>query len=86
MNKNFPNATKPIRIGNMVLKNRIISAPSTMHSLSNGELYPTEDAIRFFEERARAGVGMVTCAGIKVGADVADDGHNTAATTTTATS
>ncbi len=78
MNKNFPHATTPIRIGNMVLKNRIISAPSTMHSLSNGELYPTEDAIRFFEERARAGVGMVTCAGIKVGADVADDGHNTA--------
>ena len=62
----------------MLLKNRIVSAPTTMHSLSNGELYPTEDAISFFESRARAGVGMVTVAGLKVGKDVADDGQNTA--------
>ena len=74
----IPKALTPIRIGNVLLKNRIISAPTTMHSLSNGELYPTEDAISFFESRARAGVGMVTVAGLKVGKDVADDGQNTA--------
>jgi 2,4-dienoyl-CoA reductase-like NADH-dependent reductase (Old Yellow Enzyme family)/thioredoxin reductase len=74
----YPNALSPIRIGNVVFKNRITSAPSTMHSMSNGELYPTEDAIAFFEERARAGVGMVTVAGIKVGKDVQDDGAMTA--------
>ena len=74
----YPNALSPIRIGNVVFKNRITSAPSTMHSMSNGELYPTEDAISFFEERARAGVGMVTVAGIKVGKDVQDDGAMTA--------
>ena len=74
----IPKVLKPIRIGNVLLKNRIVSAPTTMHSLSNGELYPTEDAISFFESRARAGVGMVTVAGLKVGKDVADDGQNTA--------
>lgn len=74
----IPKALTPIRIGNVLLKNRIVSAPTTMHSLSNGELYPTEDAISFFESRARAGVGMVTVAGLKVGKDVADDGQNTA--------
>lgn len=74
----FPNALSPIRIGGVVFKNRITSAPSTMHSMSNGELYPTEDAIAFFEERARAGVGMVTIAGVKVGKDVQDDGAMTA--------
>ncbi len=74
----IPKALTPIRIGNVLLKNRIISAPTTMHSLSNGELYPTEDAISFFESRAKAGVGMVTVAGLKVGKDVADDGQNTA--------
>ena len=74
----IPKALTPVRIGNVLLKNRIVSAPSTMHSLSNGELYPTEDAISFFESRARAGVGMVTVAGLKVGKDVADDGQNTA--------
>ena len=74
----IPKVLKPIRIGNVLLKNRIVSAPTTMHSLSNGELYPTEDAISFFESRARAGVGMGTVAGLKVGKDVADDGQNTA--------
>ena len=74
----IPKILTPVRIGNVLLKNRIVSAPTTMHSLSNGELYPTEDAISFFESRARAGVGMVTVAGLKVGKDVADDGQNTA--------
>ena len=78
MSKKFPHAMSPIRIGNVVLKNRIVSAPSTMHSMSNGELYPSEDAMAFFEERARAGVGMVTVAGVKVGKDVQDDGAMTA--------
>ena len=74
----IPKVLQPVRIGGVLLKNRIVSAPTTMHSLSNGELYPTEDAISYFESRARAGVGMVTVAGLKVGKDVADDGQNTA--------
>lgn len=74
----IPKALTPVRIGGVLFKNRIVSAPSTMHALSNGELYPTEDAISFFESRARAGVGMVTVAGLKVGKDVTDDGQNTA--------
>ena len=41
----IPKVLQPVRIGGVLLKNRIISAPTTMHSLSNGELYPTEDAI-----------------------------------------
>ena len=74
----IPKVLQPVRIGGVLLKNRIVSAPTTMHSMSNGELYPTEDAISYFESRARAGVGMVTVAGLKVGKDVADDGQNTA--------
>lgn len=75
---NYPYSMTPTRIGGVLFKNRIISAPSTMHSLSNGELYPSEDAMAFFESRARAGVGMVTVAGLKTGKDVTDDGQNTA--------
>ena len=78
MSAKYPVALSPIRIGNVVLKNRIVSAPSTMHSMSNGELYPSQDALAFFEERARSGVGMVTVAGVKVGKDVKDDGAMTA--------
>ena len=75
---NYPYSMTPARIGGVLFKNRIVSAPSTMHSLSNGELYPSEDAMAFFESRARAGVGMVTVAGLKTGKDVTDDGQNTA--------
>ncbi len=75
---NYPYSMTPTRIGGVLFKNRIVSAPSTMHSLSNGELYPSEDAMAFFESRARAGVGMVTVAGLKTGKDVTDDGQNTA--------
>ncbi len=74
----YPNALTPIRVGGMLLKNRIVSAPSTMHSMYTGELYPSEDAIAFFEQRAKAGVGMVTVAGLKTGKDVTDDGEHTA--------
>ena len=68
-------ALSPIRVGNVLFRNRIIAAPTTMHSMSNGELYPTEDAIEYFAQRAKAGAGMVTCAGVKFG-DVADDGEH----------
>ena len=77
MNK-YPNAMTPVRVGNLLLKNRIISAPSTMHSMYTGELYPSEDSIAFFEQKARAGVGMVTVAGLKTGKVVTDDGQHTA--------
>ena len=40
-------------------KSYIVPLHSTMHSMSNGELYPSEDAMAFFEKLARAGVGMV---------------------------
>ena len=76
---NYPYSMTPARIGGLLLKNRIVSAPSTLHSLSNGEPYPTDDAIAFFESRARAGVGMVTVAGLKTGKDaLTDDGEHTA--------
>lgn len=77
MENNQLSAMSPIRVGNVLFKNRIISAPTTMHSLSNGELYPTEEAIDFFVARAKAGVGMVTCGGTKFG-ECVDDGEHPA--------
>ena len=79
MSAKYPVALSPIRIGNVVLKNRIVSAP-LHHALhvQRGSSTPPKDALAFFEERARAGVGMVTVAGVKVGKDVRDDGAMTA--------
>ena len=67
MNNPYPNVLSPIRVAGHLLKNRVISGPSTIHTASNGEDHPTEAGIRFFEDRARAGVGLVTCAGVSIG-------------------
>ena len=73
--KKYPHVFSPIRVGGVVLKNRIISAPSTIHSSSSGQPYPMEEGIRFFEQRAIAGAGLVTCAGASLGGAFDDGLH-----------
>ena len=75
MNLQYPHALAPIRVKGTLFKNRIISAPITPHSSSSGELYPNEDAIAYFEQRAKAGVAVVYCGGAKA-VDVMDDGEH----------
>jgi 2,4-dienoyl-CoA reductase-like NADH-dependent reductase (Old Yellow Enzyme family)/thioredoxin reductase len=70
MNQHYKHVLTPMRVAGHLLRNRVISGPLTFHSSSSGELYPSEKAIRFFEARAKAGVGLVTCAGIFVGGAV----------------
>lgn len=71
----YRNVISPVRVGGHLLKNRIISAPSTIHTASAGQPYPTEKGIRFFEDRAKSGVGLVTCAGVSVGGAFDDGVH-----------
>ncbi|MGL5437898.1 MAG: FAD-dependent oxidoreductase [Lachnospiraceae bacterium] len=75
MNREYKHVMSPVRVGKHLLKNRIIAAPVTLHSASNGEIYPTEAAMNFFVQRARAGAGTVVCAGVKL-LPVADDGEH----------
>ena len=63
----FSHVLSPIRVAGHLLKNRIISGPSTIHTASNGEDHPTEAGKAFFVERAKAGAGLVTCAGVSIG-------------------
>lgn len=72
---NYLHVLSPIRIRGNFFKNRIITGPSTLHSMSNGEPYPTEEAMRFFEDRAKAGAGMVTVAGVSIGPAFNDGIH-----------
>ena len=67
MTNQYSHVMSPIRVAGHLLKNRIISGPSTIHTASNGEDHPTEAGIRFFEDRAKAGAGLVTCAGVSIG-------------------
>ena len=64
MSEKYPLMLSPLRVGSRLLKNRIITGPSTLHSASSGEQYPTEEAIAHFAGRAKAGAALVTCAGV----------------------
>ena len=75
MNKRYPHITTPLRVSGNLMKNRIILAPSTIHSANDGTLYPLEDSIAFFEQRAKTGAAMVYAAGVKY-CDVKDDGEH----------
>ena len=70
-----PLALSPARLGAHLLKNRIITGPSTPHCMSSGQPYPTEAIMRYFESRAKAGAGLVTVASVGVGPPVDDGVH-----------
>lgn len=75
MSNQYPYVMAPMRLGKHFIKNRIIAAPVTLHSASNGESHPTEAAMEFFVQRARAGAGIVVCAGAKL-LPVTNDGEH----------
>ena len=59
MIRKFPNLFSPLKVGNITLKNRIISAPMTFPILTaDGCLTP--EAIAFYELRAKGGAAVVT--------------------------
>ncbi|NLA86570.1 MAG: FAD-dependent oxidoreductase [Clostridiales bacterium] len=57
MSTRFPHLFSPLKIGPVVSKNRIFSAPMGGSATYDGEF--TEDGILNFEELARGGVGLV---------------------------
>lgn len=55
----FPLLGSSCRIGAMELKNRMVMSPMTT-AYCNDDQTPSERLIRYFEERARGGVGLIT--------------------------
>ena len=49
---------EPIRIGGVEVQNRIVMAPMTTHFGTDGHV--SERMLRFYERRARGGVGLIT--------------------------
>lgn len=59
MQKKYSNLFKPIQIGNIILKNRIIAAPTGMMDLTpDGRLTPYN--VSYYELKARGGAAVVT--------------------------
>ena len=55
----YPNLFKPLKVGDVTLRNRIISAPQGFLHL-DAESLPTQAAAAFYEEKARGGAAVVT--------------------------
>jgi 2,4-dienoyl-CoA reductase-like NADH-dependent reductase (Old Yellow Enzyme family)/thioredoxin reductase len=57
--KKYPNLFSPVKIGNLMLKNRIVASPTSNPAL-NMNTYMTKDVASFFEMRAVGGAAVVT--------------------------
>lgn len=67
----YPNLFRPLKIKNLVLKNRIMSAPNMLFHTVDGR--PTDYYISYLEHKARGGAGIVTLGEIAV----CDGGNHT---------
>ena len=63
MEQKYIHALSPIKINNVVLRNRFIATPSNPHFVQATEKWPTEALITHYGNKARAGAAVVTCKG-----------------------
>lgn len=60
----YPHLLAPLKVGNILLKNRMESANSMPHFLQGPEPFPAESLITHFAHRARSGAAIVTISGV----------------------
>ncbi len=63
MNPHYPSLLSPLRVGNTILKNRMICPPSQPYCAQAGETWPSDTLIECYASRARGGAAIVTCDG-----------------------
>lgn len=71
----YPHLLSPLRVGNVVYRNRIFTPPMTLHSLQGQMHYPTTEVIESYAARAKGGAASVTVGGISVFPNQEDDEH-----------
>lgn len=77
MASQYTHLLSPIRIGNRVFKNRMVSTPSGMHLNRASEPFPTDTLKAYYEGKARNGCAMMVVNGMSMGYDPNDtDYHN----------
>ena len=72
----YPNLLSPKKVGNILFKNRIFTAPTGIHAMHEGGLKFSEAVITHFGNRARGGAAMVTCTGVQINPDTRCDGNH----------
>lgn len=63
MSLKYAKLLSPIKINNVVLRNRLISTASNPHFIQATEKWPTEALISHYANKAKAGAAVVTCKG-----------------------
>lgn len=61
----FKHLFAPLRVGSMTVKNRIFMAPISTH-MADTEGRLTEDELKYYEARAKGGVGYITVASVLI--------------------
>ncbi len=56
----YPHIFSPIKIGNVVFKNRIWAAPASPHRLYDRSHYPDKDVEAYYYEKAKGGAACIT--------------------------
>jgi 2,4-dienoyl-CoA reductase-like NADH-dependent reductase (Old Yellow Enzyme family)/thioredoxin reductase len=73
MSKKYQNMLSPIKVGNIVFKNRLIASRSSPIFVQGNETYPTEATITHYANKARNGVAVVTCSGVGLPHHIPDE-------------
>lgn len=60
MKSRYSHLLSPLKIGNIVFKNRMLHTNATLHFLQGPETYPSEQMINFYSGIARNGAAVVT--------------------------
>ena len=63
MEQKYSHVLSPIKINNVILRNRFICTPSNPHFVQATEKWPTEALITHYGNKAKAGAAVVTCKG-----------------------
>lgn len=60
MEHRYKHLLSPLKVGGLILRNRMVSTASTPHFLQGAEPYPTEKFISHFANRAKNGAAIIT--------------------------
>jgi 2,4-dienoyl-CoA reductase-like NADH-dependent reductase (Old Yellow Enzyme family)/thioredoxin reductase len=61
MSNKYSHLLSPIKIGNVVLKNRMLATKSTLHFLQGPESFPNDQMLHMYADRAKNGAAVVEC-------------------------
>jgi 2,4-dienoyl-CoA reductase-like NADH-dependent reductase (Old Yellow Enzyme family)/NADPH-dependent 2,4-dienoyl-CoA reductase/sulfur reductase-like enzyme len=61
MSIKYQNLLSPIKVGNVVFKNRLIVSPSKPHFIQGPEPYPADSVIIHYANLAKNGAALITC-------------------------